>query len=66
MLGAIAIAVFAVPWAIGGFEGSRHVRLGIVGLEGLIGGLEVFFSMAFLGLFADALESDNEPAALTG
>jgi glycosyltransferase involved in cell wall biosynthesis len=53
--GLVLIAVFAIPWASGGFQGSTHSRLGIVGTEALLGGLEVFLAMAFLGLFADAL-----------
>ena len=53
--GLVLLTVFAIPWATGGFHGSTHIRLGIVGIEALLGGLEVFLSMAFLGLFADAL-----------
>jgi len=41
--------------ASGGFHCSGHIRLGIVGAKALLGGLDVFLSMAFLGLFADAL-----------
>lgn len=55
VVGLVLVTVFAIPWATGGFHGSTHVRLGIVGTEALLGGLEVFLSMAFLGLFADAL-----------
>jgi dolichol-phosphate mannosyltransferase len=70
LAGLVSGIIFAIPWASGGFRSApSSLRGGIIGIEALMGGLEIFLSMAFVGLFGDALE--DEPveeltAPLTG